>query len=257
VESAINFEVDRQQDILESGGAVDQETRLFDPKKNETRPMRSKEEANDYRYFPDPDLLPVSITEKEISDIKQSLPELPDIKKERFIKEYSLKNDDAEILSSSSELSDYFEQATKTSTSEIQLLANFILSEVIGLCNKNNLDISQATVSASEIAKLNNYIGDGKISMKQAKEILSQSWESSVSVDQIIEKNNIEQISDPDLLANHVKKLLEMHPKEVQDYKNGKEKLMGFFVGQIMKETQGKANPKILNQVLIKLLKGV
>ena len=125
------------------------------------------------------------------------------------------------------------------------------------MCNKNNLDISQATVSASEIAKLNNYIGDGKISMKQAKEILSQSWESSVSVDQIIEKNNIEQISDPDLLTNVVKKLLEMHPKEVQDYKNGKEKLMGFFVGQIMKETQGKANPKILNQVLIKLLKGV
>jgi aspartyl-tRNA(Asn)/glutamyl-tRNA(Gln) amidotransferase subunit B len=125
------------------------------------------------------------------------------------------------------------------------------------LCNKNNLDISQATVCATDIAKLNNYIGDGKISMKQAKEILSESWESSVSVDQIIKKNNIEQISDPDLLTNVVKKLLEMHPKEVQDYKNGKEKLMGFFIGQIMKETQGKANPKILNQVLIKLLKGV
>jgi aspartyl-tRNA(Asn)/glutamyl-tRNA(Gln) amidotransferase subunit B len=257
VESAINYEVDRQQDILESNGTVDQETRLFDPKKNETRPMRSKEEANDYRYFPDPDLLPVSITKEEISVIRQSLPELPDIKKERFIKEYSLKNDDAEILSSSSELSDYFEQAAKTSTSEIQLLANFILSEVIGLCNKNNLDISQAIVTPTDIAKLNNYIGDGKISMKQAKEILSESWESSVSVDQIIKKNNIEQISDPDLLTNVVQKLLEMHPKEVQDYKNGKEKLMGFFVGQIMKETQGKANPKILNQVLIKLLKGV
>ena len=257
VESAINYEVDRQQDILESGGIVEQETRLFDPKKNETRPMRSKEEANDYRYFPDPDLLPVSITEDEISVIKKSLPELPDIKKERFIKEYSLKNDDAEILSSSSELSDYFEQATKTSTSEIQLLANFILSEVIGLCNKNNLDISQATVSPEDIAKLNNYIGDGKISMKQAKEVLSEAWESSMSVDQIIKKNNIEQISDPDLLTNVVKKILEMHPKEVQDYKNGKEKLMGFFVGQIMKETQGKANPKILNQVLIKILKGV
>jgi len=256
VESAINYEVERQQDILEAGGTVDQETRLFDPKKNETRPMRSKEEANDYRYFPDPDLLPVSITEDEISVIKQSLPELPDIKKERFIKEYSLKNDDAEILSSSSELSDYFEQAAKTSTCEIQLLANFILSEVIGLCNKNNLDISKAAVSPKEIAKLINYIGDEKISMKQAKEILSESWKSLVSVDQIIKKNNIEQISDPDLLTNIVKKLLEMHPKEVQDYKNGKEKLIGFFVGQIMKETQGKANPKILNQVLIKILKG-
>ena len=125
------------------------------------------------------------------------------------------------------------------------------------MCNKNNLDISQATVSPKDIAKLNNYIGDGKISMKQAKEILSESWESSVCVDQIIKKNNVKQISDQALLTDVVKKLLEMHPKEVQDYKDGKEKLMGFFVGQIMKETRGKANPKILNQVLIKILKGV
>jgi aspartyl-tRNA(Asn)/glutamyl-tRNA(Gln) amidotransferase subunit B len=257
VESAINYEVDRQQEILESGGSVNQETRLYDPKKNETRPMRSKEEANDYRYFPDPDLLPVSISDDEISRIKQFLPELPDTKKERFINEYSIKIDDAEILSSSSELSDYFEQSIKTATSEIQLLANFILSEVIGLCNKNNIDISQAKVKPEDVAKLNNYIGDGKISMKQAKEILSEAWISSVPVDQIIASNNIEQISDPDLLTDVAKKLLEMHPKEVQDYRNGKDKLMGFFVGQIMKETQGKANPKVLNQVLIKLLKGV
>jgi aspartyl-tRNA(Asn)/glutamyl-tRNA(Gln) amidotransferase subunit B len=257
VESAINYEVDRQQEILESGGSVNQETRLYDPKKNETRPMRSKEEANDYRYFPDPDLLPVSISDDEISRIKQFLPELPDTKKERFINEYSIKIDDAEILSSSSELSDYFEQSIKTATSEIQLLANFILSEVIGLCNKNNIDISQAKVKPEDVAKLNNYIGDGKISMKQAKEILSEAWISSVPVDQIIASNNIEQISDPDLLTDVAKKLLEMHPKEVQDYRNGKDKLMGFFVGQIMKKTQGKANPKVLNQVLIKLLKGV
>lgn len=257
VESAINYEVDRQQDILESGGSVNQETRLYDPKKNETRPMRSKEEANDYRYFPDPDLLPISISDDEISRIKQFLPELPDTKKERFINEYSIKIDDAEILSSSSELSDYFEQSVKTATSEIQLLANFILSEVIGLCNKNNIDISQAKVKPEDVAKLNNYIGDGKISMKQAKEILSEAWISSIPVDQIIASNNIEQISDPDLLTDVAKKLLEIHPKEVQDYRNGKDKLMGFFVGQIMKETQGKANPKVLNQVLIKLLKGV
>ena len=257
VESAINYEVDRQQDILESGGSVNQETRLYDPKKNETRPMRSKEEANDYRYFPDPDLLPISISDDEILRIKQFLPELPDTKKERFINEYSIKIDDAEILSSSSELSDYFEQSVKTATSEIQLLANFILSEVIGLCNKNNIDISQAKVKPEDVAKLNNYIGDGKISMKQAKEILSEAWISSIPVDQIIASNNIEQISDPDLLTDVAKKLLEIHPKEVQDYRNGKDKLMGFFVGQIMKETQGKANPKVLNQVLIKLLKGV
>jgi aspartyl-tRNA(Asn)/glutamyl-tRNA(Gln) amidotransferase subunit B len=257
VESAIKYEVGRQQDILESGGIVNQETRLYDPKKDETRPMRSKEEANDYRYFPDPDLLPVSITSKEISLIRESLPELPDAKKERFINEYLLKNDDAEILSSSSELSDYFEQSAKTATSEVQLLANFILSEVIGLCNKDNIDISQAGVKPQDVTKLINYVGDEKISMKQAKEILSEAWTSSVNVDQIIANNKIEQISDPDLLTNVAQKLLEMHPKEVQDYKNGKEKLMGFFVGQIMKNTQGKANPKILNQILIKLLKGV
>ena len=256
VENAINFEVDRQQDILESGGKVKQETRLYDPKKDETRSMRSKEEANDYRYFPDPDLLPVEITEKQISDIKRTLPELPDSKKERLIAQYSIKNDDAEILSSSSQLSEYFEEASKDVSSAYQLLANFILSEVIGLCNKHNLDISEAKVNAKDVAKLNNYINDEKISIKQAKDVLNESWESNKRVDEIIKSKNIVQISNPDLLLDEAKKILEMHPKEVQDYKNGKDKLMGFFVGQIMKETKGKANPKTLNQILNNLLKG-
>jgi aspartyl-tRNA(Asn)/glutamyl-tRNA(Gln) amidotransferase subunit B len=256
VENAINFEVDRQQDILESGGKVKQETRLYDPKKDETRSMRSKEEANDYRYFPDPDLLPVEITDKQISDIKRTLPELPDSKKERLIKQYSIKNDDAEILSSSSQLSEYFEKASKDVSSAYQLLANFILSEVVGLCNKHNLDISEAKVNARDVAKLNNYINDEKISIKQAKDVLNESWESNKRVDDIIKSKNIVQISNPDLLLDEAKKILEMHPKEVQDYKNGKDKLMGFFVGQIMKETKGKANPKTLNQILNNLLKG-
>ena len=256
VENAINFEVDRQQDILESGGKVKQETRLYDPKKDETRSMRSKEEANDYRYFPDPDLLPVEITEKQISDIKRTLPELPDSKKERLINQYNIKNDDAEILSSSSQLSEYFEEASKDVSSAYQLLANFILSEVIGLCNKHNLDISEAKVNANDVAKLNNYINDEKISIKQAKDVLNESWENNKRVDDIIKSKNIEQISNPDLLYDEAKKILEKHPKEVQDYKNGKDKLMGFFVGQIMKETKGKANPKTLNQILNKLLKG-
>ena len=256
VENAINFEVDRQQDILESGGTVNQETRLYDPKKDETRSMRSKEEANDYRYFPDPDLLPVEITDKQISDIKRTLPELPDSKKERLINQYSIKNDDAEILSSSSQLSEYFEKASKDMSSAYQLLANFILSEVVGLCNKHNLDISEAKVNAKDVAKLNNYINDEKISIKQAKDVLNESWESNKRVDDIIKSKNIEQISNPDLLYDEAKKILEKHPKEVQDYKNGKDKLMGFFVGQIMKETKGKANPKTLNQILNKLLKG-
>ena len=256
VENAINYEVDRQQDILESGGAVNQETRLYDPKKDETRPMRSKEEANDYRYFPDPDLLPVEITKKQISVIKKNLPELPDAKKERFIQEYGLKNDDAEILSSSLELSEYFEKASSYASSKFQALANFILSEVTGLCNKHNLDISQAAVGPEEAAKLVSYVNDEKISIKQAKDVLNESWQNKAGVDEIIKSKNVEQISNVDLLLDEAKKILEKHPKEVQDYKNGKDKLMGFFVGQIMKETQGKANPKALNQILNKLLKG-
>ena len=256
VENAINYEIGRQQDILESGGEVNQETRLYDPKKDETRPMRSKEEANDYRYFPDPDLLPVEITEKQISEIKKSLPELPDAKKERFIVEYGLKNDDAEILSSSLDLSEYFEKASSNVSSKFQLLANFILSEVVGLSNKHSLDISKAPVSSEEIAKLVTYVSDEKISIKQAKEVLNESWQNKTDVDEIIRSKNIEQISNIDLLSDEAKKILEKHPKEVQDYKNGKDKLMGFFVGQVMKETQGKANPKALNQILNKLLKG-
>jgi len=256
VENAINYEVDRQQDILESGAEVNQETRLYDPKKDETRPMRSKEEANDYRYFPDPDLLPIEITEKQISEIKKSLPELPDAKKERFIAEYRLKNDDAEILSSSLDLSEYFEKASSNVSSKFQLLANFILSEVVGLSNKHSLDISKAPVSPEEIAKLVMYVSDEKISIKQAKEVLNESWQNKTDVDEIIKSKNIEQISNIDVLSEEAKKILEKHPKEVQDYKNGKDKLMGFFVGQVMKETQGKANPKALNQILNELLKG-
>jgi aspartyl-tRNA(Asn)/glutamyl-tRNA(Gln) amidotransferase subunit B len=229
---------------------------LYDPKKDETRPMRSKEEANDYRYFPDPDLLPIEITEKQISEIKKSLPELPDAKKERFIVEYGLKNDDAEILSSSLDLSEYFEKASSNVSSKFQLLANFILSEVVGLSNKNNLDISKAPVSPEEIAKLVMYVSDEKISIKQAKEVLNESWQNKTDVDKIIKSKNVEQISNIEVLSVEAKKILEKHPKEVQDYKNGKDKLMGFFVGQVMKETQGKANPKALNQILNKLLKG-
>ena len=153
-------------------------------------------------------------------------------------------------------LFEYFEKASKDISSAYQLLANFILSEIVGLCNKNNLDISEAKVNAEDVAKLNNYINDEKISMKQAKDVLNEAWKNNINVDDIIKSKNIEQISNVDLLLDEAKKILEKHPKEVQDYKNGKNKLMGFFVGQIMKETQGKANPKALNEILNKLLKG-
>ena len=254
VESAINYEVIRQRDILESGESVIQETRLYDPKKDETRPMRSKEEANDYRYFPDPDLLPVEISQEKIDKIKLTLPELPDDKKDRYKNNYGLKEDDAEILSLNSNLSTFFDESIKESDSNPQLVANFILSELVGLCNKHNIDISVATIKPSHISQLMNYIGEGKISNKQAKDILNELWDSKLDIDEIIRSKNIEQVSDAEILMKEAQKILEKHPKEVQDYKNGKDKLMGFFVGQIMKEMKGKANPKILNEILNELL---
>jgi len=255
VESAINYEVIRQRDILESGESVIQETRLYDPKKDETRPMRSKEEANDYRYFPDPDLLPVEISQEKIDKIKLTLPELPDDKKDRYKNNYGLKEDDAEILSLNSNLSTFFDESIKESDSNPQLVANFILSELVGLCNKHNIDISVATIKPSHISQLMNYIVQGKISSKQAKDILNELWTGKLDIDEIIRSKNIEQVSDTGILMKEAQKILEKHPKEVQDYKNGKDKLMGFFVGQIMKEMKGKANPKVLNEILNKLLK--
>ena len=255
VESAINYEVIRQRDILESGESVIQETRLYDPKKDETRPMRSKEEANDYRYFPDPDLLPVEISQEKIDKIKLTLPELPDDKKDRYKNNYGLKEDDAEILSLNSNLSTFFDESIKESDSNPQLVANFILSELVGLCNKHNIDISVATVKPSHISQLMNYIAQDKISSKHAKDILNELWAGKLDIDEIIRSKNIEQVSDTGILMKEAQKILEKHPKEVQDYKNGKDKLMGFFVGQIMKEMKGKANPKVLNEILNKLLK--
>ena len=255
VESAINYEVIRQREILESGESVIQETRLYDPKKDETRPMRSKEEANDYRYFPDPDLLPVEISQEKIDKIKLTLPELPDDKKDRYKNNYGLKEDDAEILSLNSNLYTFFDESIKGSDSDPQLVANFILSELVGLCNKHNIEISVATIKPSHISQLMNYIAQGKISSKQAKDILNELWAGKLDIDEIIRSKNIEQVSDTGILMKEAQKILEKHPKEVQDYKNGKDKLMGFFVGQIMKEMKGKANPKVLNEILNKLLK--
>ena len=255
VESAINYEVTRQRDILESGESVIQETRLYDPKKDETRPMRSKEEANDYRYFPDPDLLPVEVSEEKIEEIKLTLPELPDDKKDRYKNNYGLKEDDAEILSLNPNLSIFFEESIKESNSVVQLVANFILSELVGLCNRHNIYISVVAIMPSHISQIMNYVAEGKISSKQAKDILNELWAGKFDIDEIIKSKNIKQVSDAGVLKKEAQKILEKHPKEVQDYKNGKDKLMGFFVGQVMKEMKGKANPKILNEILNKLLK--
>ncbi len=255
VENAINFEVERQKDLIESGGTVLQETRLYDPKNDETRSMRSKEEANDYRYFPDPDLLPIIISSEHINKIKSEMPELPDIKKERFIKTYNLKEEDAEIFTSSKHLSSFFDNCAELFNSDVQILSNFILSEILGLCNKTNTGTDSIPISPENVTKIVEYIVEDKISSKQAKEVLLECWSSGTEVDSIIKNKGIEQISDIEILTKETKKILENHSKEVQDYKNGKIKLMGFFVGQVMKVTKGKANPKVLNQVLTNLLK--
>jgi len=253
VERAINVEIERQIDILESGGTVAQETRLYDSNKNETRSMRSKEDAMDYRYFPDPDLLPIVITDEDIEAIRKTLPELPDAKKQRFITEYKLSVDDASMLTTSLALADYFENVAKES-GDSKLAANWVSGELTGRLNKENINIDSAPVKATLYAGLLSRIKDNTISGKIAKEVLDVMWSDGGDADSIIESKGLKQISDTGALEAMVDKVLADNPNQVEQFKAGKEKLMGFFVGQIMKETQGKANPGQLSQLLKKKL---
>ena len=253
VERAINVEIERQIDILENGGTVAQETRLYDSNKNETRSMRSKEDAMDYRYFPDPDLLPIVITDKEIEAIRATLPELPDAKKSRFIKEYKLSGEDAGNLTNSLEFADYFETVTKE-TSDSKLAANWVMGELTARLNKENLTIKSSPVSASQFAGLLIRIKDNTISGKIAKEVFDAMWNDGGDADSIIESKGLKQISDTGALEAMVAKVIANNPNQVEQFKAGKEKLMGFFVGQIMKQTQGKANPGQINALLKKKL---
>ncbi len=253
VERAINVEIERQIDILESGGTVVQETRLYDSNKNETRSMRSKEDAMDYRYFPDPDLLPIVVTEEEIEVIRATLPELPDAKKARFVSEYKLNAEDAANLTTSLELADYFETLTKE-TSDSKLAANWVMGELTARLNKENLTIKSSPVSASQFAGLLARIKDNTISGKIAKEVFDAMWNDGGDADSIIENKGLKQISDTGALEAMVDKVIADNPNQVEQFKAGKEKLMGFFVGQIMKQTQGKANPGQINQLLKKKL---
>ncbi len=253
VERAINVEIERQIDILENGGTVVQETRLYDSNKNETRSMRSKEDAMDYRYFPDPDLLPIVVTDEEIEAIRATLPELPDAKKARFISEYKLNAEDATNLTTSLELADYFEIVTKE-TNDSKLAANWVMGELTARLNKENLTIKSSPVSASEFAGLLVRIKDNTISGKIAKEVFDAMWNDGNDADSIIESKGLKQISDTGALEAMVDKVIADNPNQVEQFKAGKEKLMGFFVGQIMKQTQGKANPGQINQLLKKKL---
>ncbi|HEB85885.1 MAG TPA: Asp-tRNA(Asn)/Glu-tRNA(Gln) amidotransferase subunit GatB, partial [Gammaproteobacteria bacterium] len=253
VERAIEFEVERQIELIESGGVVRQETRLYDPDKGETRPMRSKEEAMDYRYFPDPDLLPVEVTADMLARIRKTLPELPDAKKARFIKEYKLSEDDASLLTASREMADYFEQVVKLSD-DSRLSANWIMGELAGFLNKENRDISASPVSAGMLAGMIIRIKDNTISGKIAKEVFDAMWRGEGDADAIIDSRSLRQITDTGAIESVLDEIIAANPKQFEQLKGGKDKLMGFFVGQVMKQTQGKANPAQVNALMKKKL---
>jgi aspartyl-tRNA(Asn)/glutamyl-tRNA(Gln) amidotransferase subunit B len=249
LEKAINFEVERQIDILEDGGSVAQETRLYDSIKNETRSMRSKEEANDYRYFPDPDLLPVVIDDELLKNIKNGLPELPTEKKARFIDTLGLSEYDAENLTSQKAMADYYEIIIDKGA-DVKLSANWVMGELSASLNKNQIDIQDSPISASELYKLISRITDNTISGKIAKDVFRIMWDEKRSVDEIIKDQGLEQMTDVGALESVIDEIISKNLDQVEQFKNGNTKLLGFFVGQVMKATQGKANPKQVNQIL-------
>ena len=254
VEQAINLEVERQIMLIESGGTVVQETRLFDADKHETRPMRSKEEANDYRYFPDPDLLPIELDDAFIEAVSNTLPELPDARKARFVSEHGLSDYDAGVLTASRELADYFEAVVEASGGLGKLSANWVMGELSGALNKSDDDIDASPVTAAALGVMLQRIEDGTISGKIAKQVFESMWKGEGSADEIIEQQGLKQISDSSAIEGIIEEVLDNNPKQLEQYRGGQQKLFGFFVGQVMKATQGKANPKQVNELLKKLL---
>ncbi len=255
VEQAINYEIQRQKEMLDNGKSIIQETRLFDPIKNETRSMRSKEEANDYRYFPDPDLLPVLIDDSLIENIKLNMPELANEKKERFIKQYKLTDYDTSILVLDKDLSAYYEKVLEKTSLNPKTTANWIITELLSYANKLNTEVINYPVDFEDLAALLTYIHEGIISNKQAKIIFEKMWNNGEKPQDIIEKEGIKQISDTTEINKLVDNVIKNHYKSVEEYLAGKDKLFGFFVGEVMKESKGKANPKIVNQLLKEKLK--
>ncbi len=256
IEKAINFEIKRQIGVIEDGGEVVQETRLYDSDKDETRSMRSKEEANDYRYFPDPDLLPIEITDEFVAAVRATLPELPAAKQQRFGLDYGLKGEDAAILTASRALADYFEAVVAATDATVQVAANWILGEMSAALNRDGLDIDDSKVAAAELAGLLTRIHDNTISGKLAKQVFEAMWRGEGSADDVIAAKDLKQITDSAAIETIVDKVIAANPGQVADYKAGKDKLMGFFVGQVMKETQGQANPGQVNQILKDKLSG-
>ena len=255
LERAINHEIERQIDIVEDGGEVVQETRLYDADRDETRSMRSKEEANDYRYFPDPDLLPVAITDVDIERIRAALPELPEQKKQRYVDELGLSAYNAELLSTSRETAQYFETALDKAPKLAGPLANWILGDLAGALNKQGLEIQNSPIAPPQLAGLLERIADNTISGKIAKEVFEAMWQGEGDADAIIEARGLKQITDSGAIEALIDAVIEANPEQVEQFRAGKEKVLGFFVGQIMKQSQGKANPGQVNAMLREKLK--
>jgi len=251
VERAINHEIERQIEILEDGGEIVQETLLWNADLNEAFSMRSKEEAHDYRYFPEPDLLPVVISEEWKNEIAEQLPELPDERREKFISKYKLPEYDAEILTQTKSIADYFENVTSF-TDDNKSASNWIMGDVLKVINEQKLDIRNFPVPPDKLAKLINLINKGTISGKIAKDIFPEMISEGKDAESIIKEKDLVQITDVSSIENIVEKIIESHQDEVKQFLDGKEKVLGFFVGQIMKETKGKANPKLVNELLRK-----
>ena len=255
VENAINYEVERQIERLENGNEIIQETRLYDPDKDETRPMRSKEEANDYRYFPDPDLLPLEIDQETIDKIKNLLPELFEEKVIRYTEDLKIKPNDAEEIAKNMQIAEYFEATLDHFDNDPQLVTNWILSEVIGVLNKENIEINAFQIEPTQLASLLSRIEDNTISSKIAKNLFNQLLTSDETVDQMIKQQGLEQITDEDSINEYVAEVLNEFSDQKDQYLAGKEQVLGFLVGQVMKRTQGKANPKMVNELIINQIK--
>lgn len=254
VERAINYEIQRQTAVLAAGGTISQQTRLYNPDRDETYVMRDKEDANDYRYFPDPDLLPLELTAGEIEAVRAQLPELPQQKQQRFIQQYDLNLYDANLLTASRAAADYFEQVCHTFKNP-KMAANWINGELAAALNKENLNISQSPIQAESLAMLLTRIEDGTISSKIAKEVFAALWEGLGSTDEIIEQKGLRQVTDSAAILAAIDQVIQDNPAQLAEYRAGKDRLLGFFVGQVMKATQGKANPAQLNALLLEKLK--
>ncbi|MGR8947230.1 MAG: Asp-tRNA(Asn)/Glu-tRNA(Gln) amidotransferase subunit GatB [Gammaproteobacteria bacterium] len=249
VERAIEFEVERQIDVIESGGTIVQETRLYDADKDETRSMRSKEDAHDYRYFPDPDLLPIRISEKQIESFKRHLPELPEQKRKRYVS-LGLNPDDARLLSENKNVAGYFESCVEAANGDARSAANWITGEVFAALNRDDIDFARLPIEANSLAKLINRINDKTISSKIAKQVFDAMWSGDGEPDEIIEAKALKQVTDAGAIEALIDEVLANNPDQIEQYKAGKSKVFGFFVGQVMKMSKGKANPQQVNDLL-------